>query len=99
MPKVCFAISVKYNGVNYAPNTPFEALEHDVKALCAAGGWQIEEPKIAETGVDEPKAEQAETNEPEANEPKAEQSEVEEPKAEQVKGKPARTRRSKAKEA
>lgn len=94
MPKVCFAISVKYNGVNYAPNTPFEALEHDVKALCAVGGWQIKEPKIAETGVDEPKAEQAE-----ANEPKAEQSEVEEPKAEQVKEKPARTRRSKAKEA
>lgn len=84
MPKVCFAISVKYNGVNYAPNTPFEALEHDVKALCAMGGWQIKEPKVAETGV---------------NEPKAEQSEVEEPKAEQVKEKPARTRRSKAKEA
>lgn len=84
MPKVCFAISVKYNGVNYAPNTPFEALEHDVKALCAMGGWQIKEPKVAETGV---------------NEPKAEQSEVEEPKAEQVKEKPARTRRSKTKEA
>jgi hypothetical protein len=84
MPKVCFAISVKYNGVNYAPNTPFEALEHDVKALCAMGGWQIKEPKVAETGV---------------NEPKAEQSEVEEPKAERVKEKPARTRRSKTKEA
>ena len=84
MPKVCFAISVKYNGVNYAPNTPFEALEHDVKALCAMGGWQIKEPKVAETGV---------------NEPKAEQSEVEDPKAEQVKEKPARTRRSKTKEA
>ena len=84
MPKVCFAISVKYNGVNYAPNTPFEALEHDVKALCAMGGWQIKEPKVAETGV---------------NEPKAEQSEVEEPKAEQAKEKPARTRRSKTKEA
>lgn len=84
MPKVCFAISVKYNGVNYAPNTPFEALEHDVKALCAMGGWQIKEPKVAETGV---------------NEPKAEQSEVEEPKAEQAKEKPARTRRSKPKEA
>ena len=94
MPNVCFAISVKYNGVNYPPRTPFEALEHDVKALCAAGGWQIEEPKIAETGVDEPKAEQAE-----ATEPKAEQSEVEEPKAEQAKEKPARTRRSKTKEA
>ena len=89
MPKVCFAISVKYNGVNYAPNTPFEALEHDMKALCAMGGWQIKEPKVAETGVNEPKVEQAETNEPEANEPKAEQ----------VKEKPARTRRSKAKEA
>lgn len=89
MPKVCFAISVKYNGVNYAPNTPFEALEHDVKALCAMGGWQIKEPKVAETGV----------NEPEANEPEAEQSEVEEPKAEQVKEKPARTRRRKTKEA
>ena len=84
MPKVCFAISVKYNGVNYAPNTPFEALEHDVKALCAMGGWQIKEPKVAETGV---------------NEPKSEQSEVEEPKAEQAKEKPARTRRSKTKEA
>ena len=84
MPKVCFAISVKYNGVNYAPNTPFEALEHDVKALCAMGGWQIKEPKVAETGV---------------NEPEVEQSEVEEPKAEQVKEKPARTRRSKTKEA
>jgi hypothetical protein len=84
MPKVCFAISVKYNGVNYSPNTPFEALEHDVKALCAAGGWQIKEPKIAETGVDEPKAEQAEAIEP---------------KAEQAKEKPARTRRSKTKEA
>lgn len=94
MPKVCFAISVKYNGVNYAPNTPFEALEHDVKALCAMGGWQIKEPKIAETGVNEPKVEQAETNEP-----KAEQSEVEEPKAEQAKEKPARTRRSKTREA
>lgn len=94
MPKVCFAISVKYNGVNYPPNTPFEALEHDVKALCAVGGWQIKEPKITETGVDEPKAEQAE-----ATEPKAEQSEVEEPKAEQAKEKPARTRRSKTKEA
>lgn len=94
MPKVCFAISVKYNGVNYAPNTPFEALEHDVKALCAMGGWQIKEPKVAETGVNEPKVEQAETDEP-----KAEQSEVEEPKAEQVKEKPARTRRSKTKEA
>ena len=84
MLKVCFAISVKYNGVNYAPNTPFEALEHDVKALCAMGGWQIKEPKVAETGV---------------NEPEVEQSEVEEPKAEQVKEKPARTRRSKTKEA
>lgn len=84
MPKVCFAISVKYNGVNYAPNTPFEALEHDVKALCAMGGWQIKEPKVAETGV---------------NEPEVEQSEVEEPKAEQAKEKPARTRRSKTKEA
>lgn len=99
MPKVCFAISVKYNGVNYAPNTPFEALEHDVKALCAMGGWQIKEPKVAETGVNEPEVEHAETNEPEANEPKAEQSEVEEPKAEQAKEKPARTRRSKTKEA
>lgn len=94
MSKVCFAISVKYNGVNYAPNTPFEALEHDVKALCAMGGWQIKEPKVAETGVNEPEVEQAETNEP-----KAEQSEVEEPKAEQAKEKPARTRRSKTKEA
>lgn len=84
MPKVCFAISVKYNGVNYAPNTPFEALEHDVKALCAMGGWQIKEPKVTETGV---------------NEPEVEQSEVEEPKAEQAKEKPARTRRSKTKEA
>ena len=84
MPKVCFAISVKYNGVNYSPNTPFEALEHDVKALCAMGGWQIKEPKVAETGV---------------NEPEVEQSEVEEPKAEQAKEKPARTRRSKTKEA
>lgn len=84
MPKVCFAISVKYNGVNYAPNTPFEALEHDVKALCAMGGWQIKEPKVAETGV---------------NEPEVEQSEVEEPKAEQAKEKPVRTRRSKTKEA
>ena len=83
MPKVCFAISVKYNGVNYPPSTPFEALEHDVKALCAVGGWQIEEPKIAETGVDEPKAEQAEATEP---------------KAGQAKEKPARTRRSKTKE-
>lgn len=94
MPKVCFAISVKYNGVNYAPNTPFEALEHDVKALCAMGGWQIKEPKVAETGVNEPEVEQAE-----ANEPEAEQLEVEEPKAEQAKEKPARTRRSKTKEA
>lgn len=94
MPKVCFAISVKYNGVNYAPNTPFEALEHDVKALCAMGGWQIKEPKVAETGVNEPEVEQAETTEPEAEQP-----EVEEPKAEQVKEKPARTRRSKTKEA
>lgn len=84
MPKVCFAISVKYNGVNYAPNTPFEALEHDVKALCAMGGWQIKEPKVAETGV---------------NEPEVEQSEVEEPKAKQAKEKPVRTRRSKTKEA
>lgn len=84
MPKVCFAISVKYNGVNYAPNTPFEALEHDVKALCAMGGWQIKEPKVAETGV---------------NELEVEQSEVREPKAEQAKEKPARTRRSKTKEA
>ena len=99
MPKVCFAISVKYNGVNYAPNTPFEALERDVKALCAAGGWQIKEPKIAETGVNEPEVEQAETNEPEADEPEAEQSEMEEPKAERVREKPARTRRSKTKEA
>ena len=94
MPKVCFAISVKYNGVNYAPNTPFEALEHDVKALCAMGGWQIKEPEVAETGVNEPKVEQAETNKP-----KAEQSEVAEPKAEQAKEKPARTRRSKTEEA
>lgn len=94
MPKVCFAISVKYNGVNYAPNTPFEALEHDVKALCAMGGWQIKEPKVAETGVNEPEVEQAE-----AAEPEAEQLEVEEPKAEQAKEKPARTRRSKTKEA
>ena len=94
MPKVCFAISVKYNGVNYAPNTPFEALEHDVKALCAMGGWQIKEPKVAETGVNEPEVEQAE-----ANEPEAEQLEVKEPKVEQAKEKPARTRRSKTKEA
>ena len=94
MPKVCFAISVKYNGVNYAPNTPFEALERDVKALCAMGGWQIKEPKVAETGVNEPEVEQAE-----ANEPEAEQLEVKEPKVEQAKEKPARTRRSKTKEA
>lgn len=83
MPKVCFAISVKYNGVNYAPNTPFEALEHDVKALCAMGGWRIKEPKVTETGV---------------NEPEVEQSEMKEHKAGQAKEKPARTRRSKTKE-
>ena len=43
MAKVCFANAVKYNGVKYLPNVPFEADDNDVDELRAKGCWVIEE--------------------------------------------------------
>lgn len=42
--KICFPNPVKYNGVNYNANTPFNVQEEDIAELKKKGGWVVEKP-------------------------------------------------------
>jgi hypothetical protein len=43
MAKMYFGKSVKYQGVSFPPNTPFEVLDVEVEDLRKAGGWLVED--------------------------------------------------------
>ena len=46
MAKMYFAKTVRYEGLEYPPNTVFEVKDVDVDGLKKHGGWIIEEPKV-----------------------------------------------------
>ncbi len=43
MAKIYFGKTVKYQGMLFPPNTPFEVLDSEVEDLRQAGGWLVEE--------------------------------------------------------
>lgn len=61
--KVCFPITVKYNGTKYAPNTPFEANDKDVEELKAKGCWVVQEERTPVKLVKEVETEEVEAEE------------------------------------
>ena len=46
MAKMYFGKTVRYEGMEYPPNTTFEVKDSDVDDLKKAGGWIIEKPKV-----------------------------------------------------
>lgn len=44
MAKMYFGKTVRYEGMEYPPNTTFEVKDNDVDDLKKAGGWLVEEP-------------------------------------------------------
>lgn len=45
MAKMYFGKTVRYEGMEYPPNTTFEVKDSDVDGLKKHGGWLVEEPE------------------------------------------------------
>lgn len=46
MAKIYFLKTVRYEGIKYAPNTPFDAAKKDIDELVKVGGFLVEPDKV-----------------------------------------------------